>query len=110
MALTEMKGLPGSRRATRDHLGLGRFHRIQMAPAMGLPPVLPGTISAEVEGASGVVGTIIASSIGLWMIAFARGRCLGEVALLAAPRFISAPQLELPYWRSPTELSQIRVL
>jgi cobalt transporter subunit CbtA len=87
--------------------GLAGFIAIQMAPAMGLPPVLPGTIGAEVEARQAWwLGTIVASSIGLWMIAFARGPfALAGVALLAAPQFIGAPQLDTYWGVAPPELS-----
>jgi cobalt transporter subunit CbtA len=89
MAATELKGFTQITARSGIIWGLAGFIAIQMAPAIGLPPVLPGTISAEVEARQAWwLGTIVASGIGLWVIAFARGPfALAGVALLAAPQF-----------------------
>jgi cobalt transporter subunit CbtA len=107
MALTEMKGFTRITARSGIIWGLAGFIAIQMAPAIGLPPVLPGTIGAEVEARQAWwLGTIVASSIGLWMIAFARGPiALAGVVLLAAPQFIGAPQLDTYWGVAPPELS-----
>jgi cobalt transporter subunit CbtA len=107
MALTEMKGFTRITARSGIIWGLAGFIAIQMAPAMGLPPVLPGTIGAEVEARQAWwLGTIVASSIGLWMISFARGSiALAGVVMLVAPQFIGAPQLDTYWGVAPPELS-----
>ena len=107
MAATELKGFTQITARSGIIWGLAGFIAIQMAPAIGLPPVLPGTISAEVEARQAWwLGTIVASGIGLWMIAFARGPlALAGVALLAAPQFIGAPHLDTYWGVAPPELA-----
>ena len=87
--------------------GLAGFIAIQLAPAIGLPPVLPGTIGAEVDARQAWwLGTIIASGLGLWVIAFGRGAvALAGVALLAAPHLIGAPRLDVFWGVAPPELA-----
>ncbi|AGI66025.1 putative cobalt transporter subunit CbtA [Octadecabacter antarcticus 307] len=107
MAMTEMKGFTTITARSGIIWGLGGFIAIQLAPAMGLPPVLPGTIGAEVEARQAWwLGTLIASGLGVWMIAFLRGPiALVGVVLLAAPQFIGAPQLDTYWGVAPPELS-----
>ena len=70
MALTEMRGLTRITPRSGIIWGLAGFLAIQLAPAIGLPPVLPGTIGAEVEARQAWwLGTIAASVAGLWIIA-----------------------------------------
>ncbi|MDA5095426.1 CbtA family protein [Aliiroseovarius sp. KMU-50] len=80
--------------------GLAGFTAVQLAPAMGLPPELPGTIAPEVMPRQiWWSGTIIASAAGLALIAFGRGlpMILGGAALLLLPHLIGAPHLDT-YW------------
>lgn len=87
--------------------GLAGFIAVQLAPAIGLPPVLPGTIGADVDARQAWwLGTIVASVIGLWVLAFGRGIiALGGVALLAAPHLIGAPTLDAYWGVAPPELA-----
>lgn len=107
MALTEMKGFTTITPRTGIIWGLGGFVAIQLAPAIGLPPVLPGTIGADVAARQAWwLGTLVSSGLGLWMIAFARGPlALVGVALLAAPQFIGAPRLDTYWGVAPPELA-----
>ena len=107
MALTEIRGFTKITARSGIVWGLCGFIAIQMAPAMGLPPVLPGTIGAEVAARQAWwLGTLVASGLGLWMIAFVRGPvALIGIALLAAPQFIGAPRLDTYWGVAPPELA-----
>lgn len=88
--------------------GLCGFIAVQMAPAVGLPPELPGTIAAEL-GPRQVwwSGTILATGVGLWLIAFLPG-LVGPLigsALILAPQLIGAPHLDAYFGIAPPELS-----
>jgi cobalt transporter subunit CbtA len=87
--------------------GLAGFFAVQLAPAIGLPPELPGTPAAEV-GPRQVwwFTTIIATAVALALIAFAKGPiALLSVPLLLAPHTIGAPHLDAYYGVAPPELS-----
>lgn len=75
--------------------GLAGFTIVQAAPALGLAPELPGNLAADL-GARQVwyFGTVIATAIGLAILAFRRDPLSLAVALvlLAAPHVIGAPQ------------------
>lgn len=107
MAITELKGFTQITARSGMIWGLAGFIAIQLAPAVGLPPVLPGTIGAEVEARQAWwLGTLIASGIGLWMIAFVRGPlALIGIAFLAAPHVIGAPRLDTYWGVAPPELA-----
>jgi cobalt transporter subunit CbtA len=74
--------------------GLAGFTAFSLAPALGLPPTLPGTAVADlVLRQSWWLGTAIATAGGLSLIAFGRGaawRAAG-IALLVLPHLIGAP-------------------
>ena len=107
MAFAELRGL--TRITARQGLiwGLAGFIAIQLAPAIGLPPELPGTPAAEIGPRQAWwLGTLVASALGLWIIAFGKGVvALGGVVLLLIPQVIGAPHLEAYYGVSPPELS-----
>lgn len=107
MALTEMKGFTTITARSGIIWGLCGFIAIQLAPAIGLPPVLPGTIGAAVEARQAWwLGTLVSSGLGLWMIAFVRGPvALIGVLLLAAPQFIGSPKLDAYWGVAPPELA-----
>uniref|UniRef100_UPI00356156A7 CbtA family protein n=1 Tax=Shimia sp. TaxID=1954381 RepID=UPI00356156A7 len=88
--------------------GLCGFIAVQLAPAMGLPPELPGTPAAELGPRQAWwFGTILASVAGLAIIAFAGDlwkQALGLVLLLV-PHLIGAPHLDTYYGIAPPELS-----
>jgi len=107
MAFTEMRGR--TKITARQGLiwGLAGFIAIQLAPAFGLPPELPGTPAAEIGPRQmWWLGTLLASSLGLWVIAFGQGIiALSGVVLLLVPHLIGAPHLEGYFGVSPPELS-----
>ena len=88
--------------------GICGFIAVQLAPAMGLPPELPGTVAAELAPRQmWWTGTIIATLVGLAVIAFARSmplQLLGLVLVLV-PHVIGAPHLDTYFGIAPPELS-----
>jgi len=88
--------------------GLGGFAAFQLAPAMGLPPELPGTVAADVASRQAWwVGTVIATAVGLGALVFAKTsllRILG-VVLIALPHVIGAPHPEVFSMAVPPEMA-----
>ncbi len=75
--------------------GLGGFAAFSAAPALGLPPELPGTIAAGLfERQIWWLGTAAATVAGLALIAFAPGARwkFPGALLIALPHLIGAPQ------------------
>lgn len=107
MAIAEMRGLTKITPKQGIIWGLAGFVAIQLAPALGLPPVLPGTIGADVDARQAWwLGTIVASIAGLWTLAFVRGPlALIGVLLLALPHIIGAPMLDTYWGVAPPELA-----
>ncbi|SHG87516.1 CbtA family protein [Cognatishimia maritima] len=88
--------------------GLAGFVAVQLAPAVGLPPELPGTPAAEL-GPRQVwwVATILCTAVGLALIAFAdKGivQIVGGVLILL-PHLFGAPHLDTYFGVAPPELS-----
>ncbi len=87
--------------------GLAAFLAIQLAPAMGLPPELPGTVAAEVEQRQlWWLLTVIATLCGLGLIAF--GPLIAGLAgagLIAAPHIWGAPHLDTYFGVAAPELA-----
>ena len=87
--------------------GLCGFIAMHLAPAIGLPPELPGTVAAEVELRQvWWLGTAAATALGLGLIAFGHGLLpvIGIVAL-ALPHLIGAPHLDTYFGIAPPELA-----
>ena len=75
--------------------GLAAFACVSLAPALGLPPLPPGVAVADLHQRQvWWVGTVIATAVGVWLIAGQRRtwllRACGAVCLLL-PHFIGAP-------------------
>ena len=87
--------------------GLAGFAVFQLAPAMGLPPELPGTVAADL-GARQVwwLGTVLATATGLACLGYGRSLLPAVVggALLAAPHVIGAPHPDQFYGVAPPEV------
>ena len=100
----------GARIDTRTGLlwGTCGFLAVHLAPAVGLPPELPGTIGADLASRQiWWLGTVAASIAGLALIGYARNPAmiLGGVALLAAPHLIGAPGIDTYFGVAPPELA-----
>lgn len=88
--------------------GLSGFVAVQLAPAMGLPPELPGAIGADIVTRQlWWMATVAASIGGLGLFAFGRGAvAVGAGALLLlAPHVVGAPELDTYFGVAPAELS-----
>jgi cobalt transporter subunit CbtA len=87
--------------------GLAGFIAVQLAPAIGLPPELPGTPAAEVAPRQiWWALTIIVTAVGLALMAFGRGPiALLSIPLILAPHIIGAPHLDTYFGIAPPELS-----
>ncbi|GFE65004.1 CbtA family protein [Litoreibacter roseus] len=88
--------------------GLCGFIAVQLAPAVGLSPELPGTVAPEVEMRQAWwLGTVIATTVALALIAFGRGTLswIIATALILAPHIVGAPHLDTYYGVAPPELS-----
>ncbi len=88
--------------------GIAGFVTFQLAPAMGLPPELPGTIAAEI-GARQFWwwGTVVATGTGLGLLALGpRIRTVAPaLGLLALPHLIGAPHAEGYFGVAPPEVA-----
>jgi len=106
MLLAEKRGTAITPRAGLIWGACG-FIAVQLAPAIGLPPELPGTPAAEVTPRQAWwLLTILCSAAGLALLAFARGLIpLAGVALLLLPHLIGAPHLDAFWGVAPPELS-----
>lgn len=107
MALARMQGYAVTARLGLIW-GLAGFIAVQLAPALGLPPELPGTITPEV-GPRQIwwSATILATAGGLGLIAFGRGVVAGlaGAVLLIAPHAVGAPHLDTYFGIAPPELA-----
>lgn len=86
--------------------GIAGFAVFHLAPALGLPPKLPGDITAEL-GAQQIWWwlTVIATAAGLWVIAFQKTYFkLAGVVLIILPHLFGAPQPESHGGLAPQEL------
>ena len=87
--------------------GLCGYIAVQLAPAISLPPELPGTIAAEVgQRQLWWISTILASAAGLGLIAFGHSYLpLAGVVLMAIPHLLGAPHLDTFFGVAPPELA-----
>jgi cobalt transporter subunit CbtA len=77
--------------------GLAGYVAFQLAPAIGLPPEVPGSVSADLAARQiWWIGTALATAIGLALIAFGRDWTAwgAAIVLLAAPHVIGAPETD----------------
>jgi len=80
--------------------GVAGFVAVQLAPAIGLPPELPGTPASEVGPRQAWwLLAVTGSAAGLALIAFA------GIVLLTLPHLIGAPHLDTYWGVAPPELA-----
>jgi len=88
--------------------GVAGFAVFQLAPAMGLPPEVPGAMAAEL-GARQLwwFFAVIATGIGVWLMLMTRSVPLGiaGVILIALPHLVGAPQPEAIGGSVPPEIA-----
>lgn len=93
--------------------GLAGYATFVLAPTLGLPPELPGTVAAELaQRQMWWIGTAAATAVGIALIAFGRQwllKLLG-VATLLVPHVTGAPQPEVHSMLAPEALeSQFKI-
>jgi cobalt transporter subunit CbtA len=107
MALAEARGL--TKITPRQGLiwGIAGFIAIQLAPAIGQPPVLPGSIGADIGPRQAWwMATLLTAGLAMWLLAFGRGLLpLLAVPLLLAPQLVGAPTLDTYFGVTPAELA-----
>lgn len=88
--------------------GLGGYAAVQLAPALGLPPELPGAMAAELVAREGWwLLTVTLTATGLALLAFAP-RLLWKgagIVLIVVPHVIGAPHPEAYGSQAPAELA-----
>ncbi len=88
--------------------GVAGFAVISLAPALGLPAELPGTLTADLGARQGWwFFCVAATGAGLWILVFRQGAIWipAGVALLAIPHLIGAPAPERVGGPAPPELA-----
>ncbi len=88
--------------------GLAGFAALQLAPAIGLPPELPGAGAADVTTRQvWWFGTVAATAVGLWLIAYGSTPLawVGGAIAIAIPHAIGAPEPSLFTGPVPPELA-----
>lgn len=93
--------------------GLAGFAAFHLAPALGLPPELPGDVAADL-GVRQIwwLLTVIATATGLWVIAFrpVNYQKLFGAALIVLPHLFGAPQPEVHGGLAPEDLRSTFIL
>lgn len=83
--------------------GLAGFVAVFAAPALGLPPEIPGAAAAPLEQRQlWWIATVLVTAAGLSLLAFAPGRKrLAGLALLPMPHLFGAPHPDDPVFNQP---------
>lgn len=104
LALTGAMAIADRRGATIDLgrgvlWGAGGFLAFALAPALGLPPALPGAEAADLAARQlWWIGTALATAGGLAAVVFGRRKAwrLAGAAAMLAPHLIGAPRTPMP--------------
>ena len=78
--------------------GLAGYSIFFVAPSLGLPPVVPGTLDADVEARQlWWLMTVFDTALGLWLLVFSKTKLnqLFGLVLLISPHAIGAPHPEV---------------
>lgn len=110
LALLGAMSLFGVRIDSRTGLafGVAGFAAVALAPALGLPPEIPGSGAAELEARQlWWFATVAATAIGLAGLLLTRNTALqiGGVVLIALPHIYGAPHAEEFLSTAPAELA-----
>ena len=63
--------------------GMGGFAVFQLAPALGLPPEIPGAMTADLEARQlWWLFTVISTAIGLWLMVFGKHYALAAIGIV----------------------------
>ena len=88
--------------------GIAGFVTVQFAPALGLPPELPGVAAADLQQRQiWWGGTVLATGLACGLLAFRRNwmAWASAIVLFALPHLIGAPQPEVYTGPTPPELA-----
>ncbi len=108
-ALAERMGLTRVDHQSGLLFGLAGFAAVQLMPALGLSPELPGAAAGEL-GTRQLwwIATVLATAAGIALIAWGNPALkLGGAALIAAPHLVGAPHPEAFEGVVPPELSAL---
>jgi cobalt transporter subunit CbtA len=90
--------------------GVSGFFVVHLAPAISLPPEVPGVATAELQLRQiWWFATTLLTAGGLWIIAFTEkgSRFIIGVALILAPHIIGAPEPDIFTGPAPTEIGAL---
>lgn len=90
--------------------GIAGYVAFQFAPAVSLPPEVPGVAAADVEIRQiWWFATVILTALGLWLISFSKQSILmiGGALLIVAPHLVGAPEPEIFTGPAPTEIGAL---
>ena len=107
MAVAEERGLARIDGRTGVIWGIAGFVTVHLAPAIGLPPELPGVAAAELGARQAWWALcVVASGLGCALLGLGRGWAAwaGGIALLAVPHVIGAPGVDTFTGPAPPEL------
>ena len=88
--------------------GAAGFCVVSLAPALGLPPEVPGAMAAELSGRQGwwmLCAAATATGLGLMFLGSRRWMPWAGTALLVLPHVLGAPQAEAMGGPVPPELA-----
>ena len=88
--------------------GLAGFGIASLAPSLGLPPEVPGSMAADLASRqTWWFVCVIATAAGLWSMVFRNGAqwMIGGIVLIAAPHLLGAPQPESVGGSVPPEIA-----
>ena len=88
--------------------GIAGFTAVSLAPALGLPPEVPGAMAAELGARQGWwLLCAVATAGGLWLLVFRRSApwTIAGLALLAMPHLVGAPQPQELGGTAPPEIA-----
>lgn len=88
--------------------GLGGFAVFQLAPALGLPPEVPGAMAAGLEARQlWWLFAVISTAVGLWLMVFGKHFILPiiGIVIIALPHLTGAPHPETIGGSVPPELA-----
>lgn len=108
MAVLSERGLARISARTGMIWGLAGWVTVQFAPAIGLPPELPGVAAADLATRQAWwAGTVISTGTACALLAFGRSWMAWGAAILlfALPHLIGAPQPEFYTGPTPPELA-----
>ena len=90
--------------------GISGFFVMHLAPAISLPPEVPGVAAAELQPRQiWWFATTLLTAGGLWIIAFTEkgSRFIMGAALILAPHIIGAPEPDIFTGPAPTEIGTL---